>query len=301
MYLSYYKSHNTEQLINKDACPYCFHHIKQQEVLMKKYGTANPLEVNGAVDKRKKTCLEKYGSESFLASDIAKEKIAKTNIEKYGGRSPMKDSMVVEHRKQNCLEKYGVDSTNKIPEIRDKYEKTMLERYGSDRKEILNKTKKTCIEKYGENYNEIFQKRAEDAMIEKYGKKCSMQVDFIREKMLKTLSENVSSKMEDSVYETLKDIYGEKVQHSVVQYDFILDFVLNIDDCKINIEYDGWYWHKDRLEADKRRNNFLINRGYKVLRIRSKRDLPTKEQIVTCIDYLVKDNHTYKELNLDID
>lgn len=69
---------------------------------------------------------------------------------------------------------------------------------------------------------------------------------------------------------------------------------------KIDVEYDGWYWHKDRVQQDRRRNNFLIGRGYKVLRIKSTFQLPTNEQIIDAVDYLINTHHNYKEIILDI-
>ena len=126
------------------------------------------------------------------------------------------------------------------------------------------------------------------------------EIEIPVEKLSYGSNVNVSSKQEGEVFEILKHIYGDKVDHSVVRYDFILDYELNINDCKIDIEFDGWYWHKNSLERDRRRNYFLINRGYKVLRIRSNRILPKPQQIIECIDYSINSNHTYKELNLDI-
>ncbi len=304
-YRIYYNSHhNTKSENPRDSCAICTKKYKIIETIEELYGVDNISKIPTSAIKRKNTCLKKYGTEEYLSSDIARDKILKTNNDKYGGNSPCCDKDIIEKRKNNCLEKYGVESTNQLKEVRDKYKNTMKQKYGVEypiqNQDIADKMKNTCIKKYGENYQDIFHERAEKAMIEKYGVKCSVENDEIKHKILETLSSNVSSKQEDEVFKILKYIYGDKVDHSVVRYDFILDYELNINDCKIDIEFDGWYWHKNSLERDRKRNYFLINRGYKVLRIRSDRILPKPQQIIECVDYLINSNHTYKELNLDI-
>lgn len=305
-YALYYKSkHDTKSKIEKDACPYCAKHIKGKEAIVKLYGYENIGQIPYVREKSKQTCLEKYGTETFLSSSIAREKISETNLSKYGVEFPLQSDLIRDKIKQEFINKYGVEYPSQSLQVREKYYDTMLKKYNvkfpMQNKTVQEKQKQTCIEKYGENYMDIFHDKFKQSMLAKYGKEYPMFVPELKEKMLKTLSENVSSKMEDNVYNILYEIYGDNIQHSVPIYSFILDFLLNIKDCKINIEYDGWYWHKNRLDKDLKRNNFLINRGYKVLRIRSKIELPTKEQIIDAIDYLVEDNHSYVEINLDID
>ena len=66
-----------------------------------------------------------------------------------------------------------------------------------------------------------------------------------------------------------------------------LDLCLFIDDgIKIDIEYDGSYWHKDS-QKDRRRDEFVKSQGFKILRIRSGHLLPTKEQLKEAIDKLI--------------
>ena len=68
----------------------------------------------------------------------------------------------------------------------------------------------------------------------------------------------------------------------------------------IDVDYDGWHWHKNKQEYDKRRNYWVVDQGYKILRIRSNNLLPTHEQIKEAVDYLVKGNHTLTYIDLDI-
>lgn len=301
-YALYYKSkHDTKSKIEKDACPYCAKHIKGKEAIIKLYGCENISQIPYAKEKSKQTCLEKYGAETFLGSDTARKMISEINLSKYGVECLLQSDEIKNKIKQIFADKYGVSYPMQSKEIREKGHKTMSQKTLEEWECIKEKHKKTCLEKYGENYNNIFYEKAKQSVLNKYGVECVMHIPNVKEKMLNTLSTKVSSKTEDKIYNILYEIYGDNIQHSVPMYSFILDFLLNIKGCKINIEYDGWYWHKNRLDKDLKRNNFLINRGYKVLRIRSKIELPTKEQIIDAIDYLVEDNHSYTEINLDID
>lgn len=59
----------------------------------------------------------------------------------------------------------------------------------------------------------------------------------------------------------------------------------------------GYVFTKNRQEADKRRNYFVRSNGYKG----TTHKLPTREQIIEAVDYLVKGNHSLKFIDLDID
>jgi very-short-patch-repair endonuclease len=38
---------------------------------------------------------------------------------------------------------------------------------------------------------------------------------------------------------------------------------------KVVIEYDGWYWHKERVDKDTLKTQTLLDAGYKVIRVRA--------------------------------
>ncbi len=41
-----------------------------------------------------------------------------------------------------------------------------------------------------------------------------------------------------------------------------------IDELKLCIEYDGWYWHKNKFDLDKRKTESLVSNDYNVIRVR---------------------------------
>ena len=103
--------------------------------------------------------------------------------------------------------------------------------------------------------------------------------------------------------ELLKEMFG--IENCFPNYpcdNLSLDCLVKINENKIDVEYDGSYWHKERAHYDGARNAVLMNEGYKIVRIKANNtdDLPTKEQIQDAIDYLVKDNHhiTFIDMNI---
>ena len=69
---------------------------------------------------------------------------------------------------------------------------------------------------------------------------------------------------------------------------FNLDCYVKINDVNIDVEYDGWYYHQDKMR-DIRRDNFVRKQGYKILRVKSNNDdtLPSREQIDAKIQMLL--------------
>lgn len=79
--------------------------------------------------------------------------------------------------------------------------------------------------------------------------------------------------------------------------NYFIDIAVKIDGYWIAIEYDGWFWHRDRLEQDEVRSHDLINAGWKVLRIKSNELVPTKQEIDAAIIRLL-DGPSYEEIIL---
>ena len=159
-----------------------------------------------------------------------------------------------------------------------------MERYGVENsfqsKELREKAKKTIIERYGVEY--------------------TGQSPLLREKMTKTLYKNgntATSSQQIAVYEMLKEQY-KNVELNYAFGKFSLDVALFVYDKKIDIEYDGWYWHQDK-QRDRRRDEVLKSQGWSVLRIRSGNKIPTIEQLVEKIDCIINNNIKYSEIVLD--
>lgn len=75
---------------------------------------------------------------------------------------------------------------------------------------------------------------------------------------------------------------------------FCIDIATVINGKKIAIEYDGWYWHKNKLDKDSQRESILLNKGWYIFRIQSDELIPTKEQIDKKLQELNPSNRIVK-------
>ena len=272
------------QIWGEDLCIECSHDevhknkivAKRENTCMEKYGEKNPSCVKEFQQNRENTMVERYGVINYFQSSEFQEKVIQTSLEKYGTNRPNQSEEVKEKFKNTCLEKYGVENPTLNPEIRAKQIEVCVEKYGAisslGNAEIREKGKKTMLELYGYesagSCPELMAKAAETRKKNGNGVTTSSQ----------------QIKVKDMIEEMYPECYLEL---NYVLSSLFLDLCLFIDDgIKIDIEYDGSYWHKDS-QKDRRRDEFVKSQGFKILRIRSGHLLPSKEQLQEAIEKLV--------------
>lgn len=219
-------------------------------------------------------------------------KSTRTNMCNLGVPYPTQSKKVIEKSKQSFKEKYGAEWISKS-------------QYWVKKVEDTNRDKRGVINVF---QDEDVKEKIIQTNLKKYGTKNPMQNAEVAQKSHKHwIASSVAngsiptSKTEQAVCTMLFDIYGRDNCYPSHPIDNVVaDCVVNVGGYQIDVEYDGWYWHKNRQTQDTRRNNFVISQGYKVLRIKSNFDLPTKQQIQDAINYLINDNHNYHEIILDI-
>lgn len=281
-------AYTNSEVKGKDCCFECIS-IKRKETVKEKYGVDNLFQSEEIKKRSKDTCLKKYGTEYACQSEEVKDKIKKTNIEKYGYSVSLLNPEIKQKAINTCLECYGVENVFASEVIQEKIKKTHEERYGEGNiahtPEISNKIMETNIKKYGVPF--------------------STQAPEVIKKMRESLYKNgnvPSSKAEQAMCKELVELYGEDNCFPGYNIDLInLDCLLVIDNVKIDIEYVGWYWHKDRQEKDKRRNYFLIRNGYKVIRFIAENKVPSKDDLIFYINYLLKNEEDILWIYLDVD
>ena len=282
--------------------------------LEEKYGTYKISSLPEIREKIKHSCLEKYGVENVTQSEEMKEKTRKTNLEKYGVESSLQLQVTREKMKEyfnthsdemkkkredTNIKKYGCKNPFGNKEIKDKIKKTNLVKYGveyvSQSDEIQEKIKKTNLERYG--VESIFQLSSTKSKAKEY---FNLHKDEIIEKRMNTLRKNGgihTSSQQIAVYEMLKEQY-ENVELNYVFNKFSLDIALFVCGKKIDVEYDGWYWHQDK-QRDRRRDEILKSQGWSILRIKSGNKLPTVEQLIEKINNIIDNDIRYSEIILD--
>lgn len=227
-----------------------------------------------------------------IQCDYCKQIFTKTYKEWNHGLLSGKDCCYKCQSKKNkdvCQSKYGVDSVFKLEEVKNKTKATLQAKYGveyiTQSSEIYEKIKQTNLRKYGVPYT-----TQSPEIIEK------MRMGFVHNN-----NQICKSKAEEQMCDILMEIYGKHCVFPSYPYsNIIMDCLLYINGQFVDVEYDGYYWHKNKQEYDKRRNYFVLKNNIKVLRFVANNTIPTKEQIIENVDYLIKDNHHLKIVKLDI-
>ena len=183
------------------------------------------------------------------------------------------------------MQKYGVDCALKLPEVQEKAKRTNLLRYGfeysSQSPDVKEKAKQTSLRRYGTEW--------------------PVMSDVVREKIAKSFylhGTKSTSSQQFCIYDMLRVYYGDDlVKLNYPCGSCSLDVVVLFDDVKINIEYDGSFWHAD-ANKDRKRDEFVKTHGYRVLRIKSRRSIPNLTDLVDKIESLKDGEHTYDEIVL---
>jgi len=68
---------------------------------------------------------------------------------------------------------------------------------------------------------------------------------------------------------------------------YYIDVAFEAGDMRVALEYDAWYWHAHNAEYDTQRDTNLIEAGWRVLRVKSNKEVPTKEQLEAAIARLM--------------
>lgn len=212
--------------------------------------------------------------------DCANEVIQPQVIyERYGVKNPGQSEAVKEKMKKTCLERYGVPYSGQIPEVKINRKKTILKKYGVEYGFLLpearEKCKKVTNEKWGADYPFLSDKFWAYFCEKQYTKGSNQQLELFNK-----LNSN-----------------GYNPKNNVLVGRCILDIVVELNSIKIDIEYDGWYWHQDQ-QKDRRRDEFLKLKGYRILRIKGGHKLPDDAEFFDAINDLAHGEYRYKEIVL---
>lgn len=151
--------------------------------------------------------------------------------------------------------------------------------------------------------DEIIEKSKETSLM-KYGETSHMKIEPYKtafaERMCTKFAANgtcPTSKVQVALRDMLVEIYGDCELNYPCQR-CMLDCMVVVNGVKIDVEYDGTYWHRD-ADKDRRRDEFVKSRGYKVLRISARRGLPNREDVVRSIEYLVDTDAKFSKIIVD--
>ncbi len=292
-----FNTNKNKCIIKTDCCKSC-QPLKAKEVFLLKYKVSHPMELDSVRSKIKATNLTKYGVENVSQSEDIKQKKKETFQERYGVDTYLQLPEVIENTKQKILNQYGVEYYTQTKKYREQADKTNLEKYGvkqplqSD--VFKDKFKKTMLERYGvENAmdSEVFIDKIKNTLITRYGESTPMRVPEFAKKARESLRRNngiPTSSQQLSIFELLKNNnYDVYLNYPEMAFD--LDIALFINGIKIDIEYDGWFWHQDR-RRDAIRNDLLIKNNWYVIRILSAYKIPDIDMLTNSITNILRNN-----------
>ena len=170
------------------------------------------------------------------------KKTKETNLLKYGVEAPLQNKDILQKTKETCIERYGVENPGQCKFVQEKMRKTSLERYGVENpmqcEEIAAKLCETIRTKYGEG---------------------CVHTSYIQ----RHLKELFECEINFQIGGCFADLY--------------------LDNEKVVIEYDGGghdyavkigaITKEDFEKKDRKRENFFIFKGYKIIRIINTKDM----------------------------
>lgn len=189
---------------------------------------------------------------------------------------------------------------------REKAKITNMSRFGVEWALQTNKSKEkqksTCLKKYGVEYisqHKGFRENVKNSCLERYGVENVSQLEETRLKVAQSFYEHgtcPTSKQQYAIFQMLKEEYVN------CELNFpcgrcSLDCMIDVEGIKIDIEYDGAYWHQD-AQKDRRRDYYVSSQGYKILRILGENDVPSKEEIQQAIHILLTTNKNFIKINM---
>lgn len=245
--------------------------------------------------------IRKYGVSYTTKLDITKQHYIETCIKKYGCKNTFQVEEFKEKSKTTCQKKYGCNYYNQTEEHKNRVKNTSLIKYGyehfTQNENVKNKNRYTCFIKYGvthlskdKNYSKKIQLKRMKTMYKRGNAPCSKQQKFISEVLLNN---------------------GVNNDINYAFYNCWLDIAMVED--KIYIEYDGsghdlsvklGKCTKEEMEIhDMKRQYFLKNNGWKLIKIKSVKDmLPDSDNLFNllklCFEYLNK-NNSWIEIDID--
>lgn len=258
---------DTYDNFGQDLCVDCINKLKVKksvETYKNKTGYEYSFQNPECKIKSKNTCLDRYDCVNPMQNQSIKTKQQNSLYENYGVTNPSLSDEIAQKKVSTCLQNFGVP----YPSMSDK---------------VLNKTKAT---------NQV-----------RYGCDWVTQNKTIRQKQIDSLYQHgniATSAQQNECYQILlKHGYTVELNKPIGPYFF--DIALYSGNVKIDIEYDGAYWHQDQ-EKDKRRDDYAFLQGYKVLRIKNsdkhKSRVPSEQQLISCINELINSDQIFLTLNL---
>lgn len=242
---------------------------------------------------KKEFCLENYGVEFVTQLESMKENSKKTLLKKYGVDNITKLPEIIKKRKYNNLIKHGVSDPIMLKSVRGDEALRGLEKIqlGLPDGYIVLESDKDTIYKLKCSKNHEFQ-------ISKYtlSNRKSDNIEICNQ-----CNEYIGSNGEQDLYNYISSIYSGNISRSNRTLIRPLEIDIVIDELKLCIEFNGDYWHSDKIKDQYYHLNKLkscLLKGYKLLQIRENEWNNNKEKIKIKLFNIINNNFDINDFNL---
>lgn len=245
------------------------------------------------IGKIKNTLIERYGSDNTLACEEAKKKYNETLVKNHGIiGSPFNSDKVRAKAKETLYKNYGVTNPSFSAEICKRISESNLLNNELHGDEILHKRKMTTLNRYGEytTFTAAAQNNFKNTIINKYGVDCTFKIhpetkqraiDAARKYFREHPECLVKSKIENEIYNWISE-NTTCIQSYRDENNKEIDIF--IPSLNIGIEFNGVYWHSDKLKDSNyhlNKTTYFYNKNIKIIHIWETEWLnPIKQNIV---------------------
>lgn len=277
--------------ILKDSCPECYGkknaeiwnnrcnedstysdsiNAKRESTMRQKYGVNNAAQVEEFVNKKIATNIARYGCENPYQNKDVQKKMRRTMVERYGVMYSMQNADIFEKSKQTCLQNYGV-------------------MYSMQNSEIMRRVRENNMSKYGTEYSitsEAVQAKIRKTCLDRFGVEYPLQNQEILEKTFDTMrNNNYNFVLVSKEQRRLADLFDCEINIRIGTYYVDMLFKENNIVC----EYDGGAHNlsvkfqkmaQDEFDTrEKEREDCIIARGYKIIRIVNPHDRAISDEL----------------------
>lgn len=245
-------------------------------------------------ESKKKFCLHNYGVEYAFQSDKVKKKIKDTVIIKYGVDNISKSNSIIQKRRRNNIIKYGVTDPIMLKNVRGDESKR-----GNDKIQnglpngyfILDNDK-------NKNYR-ISCPNGHTFSISK-GTMSKRKKNNI--KICSQCNDKVGSNGEQDLYNYISSIYHGEISRSNRKLISPFEIDMVIPELKLCIEFNGDYWHSNKIINDKNYHlnklNMCLLNGYRLIQIRENDWKYHKDEIKIKIFNVITNTIDIKDFNI---
>lgn len=242
---------------------------------------------------KRKFCLENYGVEFVTQLESMKENSKKTLLEKYGVDNITKLPEIIKKRKENNAIKHGVTDPIMLKSVRGDESLRGIEKIQSGLPNGY-----IVLESDRNYYYKIICEKGHESLKGKseicYKKKNNIEICNL-------CNEYVGSNGEQDLYNYISSIYDGDISRSNRTLIKPLEIDIVIDELKLGIEFNGDYWHSDRIKDKYYHLNKLkscLLKGYKLLQIKEYDWNNNKEVIKRKLSNIINKKFDINDFNL---